>query len=158
MKRKIVFIVFVLMGLALTSCGHSFHCDSSCSCDRGITARIMEQLSELSDFAYVDWNKPDIGADMSAWQHPSMVAGFPMEEAQTMYLDCLNLKAWVHHVAVPLRSINAKVNKAIDALECGFDTLYVRFISQDYYLRLRQETFDATIPPLMDSLVAAFSE
>lgn len=163
MKRNIVFIVILfVVALAIGSCGHSSN-SGSCSCcnceERGITARIMEQLSELSNYAYLDWNKKQVDIDMMGWQHPSMVSGFPMEEAQRMYSDCQNLKAWVHHVSIPLRSINGtKANAAFDNLESGFDTLFVRFISQEYYLRERREVYNEVIPALLDNVVAALSE
>lgn len=162
MKRNIVFIVILFVALVIGSCGHSSN-SGSCNCcnceERGITARVLEQLSELSNHAYLDWNKQQVDIDMMGWQHPSMVSGFPMEEAQRMYVDCQNLKAWVHHASVPVRSINgAKVKASFDNLESGFDTLYVRFVSQDYYLREREEVFNDVIPALLDSLVAALFE
>lgn len=159
MKRNKLLSIIILL-LAFVSCGRSGNgANCCCDCERRITADVMQHLSELSDYAYVDWNKKQTVVDMMGWQHPSMVPDFPMEEAQRMYVDCRNLKVWVHHVAVPLRCINgARVNKAIDDLESGFDTLYVRFVSQDYYLRERQEVFNGVIPALLDSLVVLLTE
>lgn len=128
------------------------------------TASFMKQVSQFSNYVYVDWEsvtERHVWNDMVDWylDTTEIAPGFPQDIAQQMWSDCRNVKAWVHHASIPVRSIHGlKVNLAIDAFENGFDTVYARFVSQDYYMRLRQDVYDSTIPVLLDSIVSALSQ
>ncbi len=163
MNKGLFIIVFVSLVLALASCGHSCHCDScSCSCDRGITASFLKEMSQFTNYSFVKWDEVasvQVWTDMADWLQPNIASGFNPQIAQEMWSRCQNTKAWIHKESIAVRSLHGQaVSQAIDALESGFDTLYVRFVSQDYYLRERQEVFNDVIPALLDSIVAVLSE
>ena len=74
--------------------------------------------------------------------------------AAEYWLRLMNVKALLHKESLPFRSFkDTRVNEAVDSLEQGFDKVFTRMISQEYYMRVFPDCFDEVIPPLVDRLV-----
>lgn len=54
----------------------------------------------------------------------------------------------------PLRDVASEVEvKALDRAEAMFDTVWVRYLRQDYYEDLIRETYNEAMKPAIDELV-----
>ena len=119
----------------------------------------MSFISQFTDYSFVDWesfhrlstqqNKADWGRLVyvhSSWEECG---------AASNYWELLqNARLEVHRRSIPLRAISSrKMKRRLDALERGFDEVFIVLVGQEYYLRCFQDVFDEVIPPLVDALV-----
>ena len=79
---------------------------------------------------------------------------FPNEICAKYWHLLQNARTDFHQKSLPLR---AKASKnAINSLnrtEAMFDTVFVRCVSQEYYMRLFPEMYNETMKPAIDELV-----
>ena len=65
-----------------------------------------------------------------------------------------NARTDFHQKSLPLRAKSSKnIVIAIDNTEAMFDTVFVRCVSQEYYMRLFPEMYNEVMKPALDELV-----
>ena len=129
-------------------------------CKQGTTKKFVKDISCYSDFSTVDWaelsNKyyrPNT-ADWDSTINMRITAGFPSEIASGYWHRLQNARTDFHQKSLPLRAGATKnVVKALDCAEAMFDTVFLRCVSQEYYMRLFPEMYNETMKPAIDKLV-----
>ena len=91
-----------------------------------------------------DWSE-DIGRRI----HPD----FPQDIAAEYWHRLQNAKTHFHQRTMPLRATAPQeVLESLDRAEAAFDTVFVRCVEQEYYMRLFVDVYNETLPPALDSL------
>lgn len=144
--RRYLPILFVVMLLA--------------GCKRNTATKFVEQISCYYDYSTVDWShlsekyyRPN-AADWDSVTNEKINKHFPSEIAAEFWHLLRNARTDFRQKSLPLRA-EATVNviKALDRAETMFDTVFVRCVSQEYYLRLLPEMYNGTMKPAIDELV-----
>ena len=129
-------------------------------CSADVKTEFTRSVSSYSDYSTVDWG--DLGdkyyrpntADWSAEADSLIVEEFPMEIACEYWHLLQNARTDFHQKSLPLRAKASKnIVVALDNTEAMFDTVFVRCVSQEYYMRLFPEMYNETMKPAMDELV-----
>ena len=77
-----------------------------------------------------------------------------MEIAANFWHILQNARTDFHQKSLPLRENASKdVINALNKTEAMFDTVFVRCVSQEYYMRLLPEMYNETMKPAIDELV-----
>ena len=129
-------------------------------CRRNATTEFVESVSCYSDFSTVDWSalsgkyyRPNT-ADWDSAVDERIIEGFPGEIAAEFWHLLQNARTDFHQKSLPLRAGATKnVVKALDCAEAMFDTVFLRCVSQEYYMRLFPEMYNETMKPAIDELV-----
>lgn len=130
------------------------------SCKQDATTEFVKEISCYSDYSTVAWsdlsekyyrpNSADWPADVDSMIHED----FPMEIACEYWHLLQNARTDFHKKSLPLRAKASKnIVVAIDNTEAMFDTVFVRCVSQEYYMRLFPEMYNETMKPALDELV-----
>ena len=119
----------------------------------------MAFISQFTDYSFVDWesvHRLSTQQNHADWDK-SIYIHSSWEEcgASAYYWELLqNIRLDVHRRSIPLRAVSSrKMKRRLDALERGFDEVFIELVGQEYYLRCFQDVFDEVIPPLIDALV-----
>ena len=129
-------------------------------CGSNATTTFVESIVGYSDYSTVEWtelreryyrpNTADWGVDIEN----KFCKSFPKDIASDYWHILQNARTDFHQKSLPLR---AKVPKneidALDKAEAMFDTVFVRCVSQEYYMRLFPEMYNETMKPTLDELV-----
>ena len=129
-------------------------------CSADAKTEFIRAVSDYSDYSTVNWGvlgdkyyRPNTG-DWSAKVDSLIIEEFPMEIACEYWHLLQNARTDFHQKSLPLR---AKASKrevaALDEAEAMFDTVFVRCVSQEYYMRLFPEMYNETMKPALDELV-----
>lgn len=130
------------------------------SCKEDTTTEFVREISCYSDYSTVTWSdlsekhyRPNTG-DWGEDIEKCICAGFPLEIASHFWHLLQNARTDFHQKSLPLRA-NASENiiKALDRTEAMFDTVFVRCVSQEYYMRLFPEMYNEVMTPAIDELV-----
>lgn len=148
--RKIAFVFFIT--LLLLGCG------------RDATTTFVCSIADYYDYSSVDWRelrrkyyRPNT-ADWSPEVDSLIIEEFPMEYACEYWHILQNARTDFHQKSLPLRAkASENVLHALNNAEAKFDTVFVRCISQEYYLRLFPEMYNETMKPAIDSLLTAIN-
>ena len=144
--RKFIIVFFI--SLFLSGCGSN------------ATTTFVESVIGYSDCSTVDWK--DLGdkyyrpntADWPAKVDSLIIKEFPREIACKYWHFLQNARTDFHQKSLPLRAEASKeLVNALDKTEAMFDTVFVRCISQEYYMRLFPEMYNETMKPAFDELV-----
>jgi hypothetical protein len=130
------------------------------SCKQEVTTEFVKEISCYSDFSTVDWEdltdkyyRPN-AADWDSTMNERIIDGFPMEIASNFWHLLQNARSDFHQKSQPLRAeASNNVLNALDWTEAMFDTVFVRCVSQEYYMRLFPEMYNETMKPAIDELV-----
>ena len=130
------------------------------SCKQEVTTEFVKEISCYSDFSTVDWEaltdkyyRPNI-ADWDSISNWRIIAGFPNEICAEYWCLLQNARTDFHQKSLPLRAKASKsVINSLDRIEAMFDTVFVRCVSQEYYMRLFPEMYNETMKPAIDRLV-----
>ena len=125
----------------------------------------MKDIDCYSDFSTVDWDSlrdkyyhPNT-ADWPADVDSMIYEDFPMEIACEYWHLLQNARTDFHQKSLPLRAKASKnIVIAIDNTEAMFDTVFVRCVSQEYYMRLFPEMYNETMKPALDDLVEKLND
>ena len=120
----------------------------------------VKDVDCYADFSTVDWdglrdkyyhpNTADWPADVDSMIYED----FPMEIACEYWHLLQNARTDFHQKSLSLRARASKdVVEALDNTEAMFDTVFVRCVSQEYYMRLFSEMYNETMKPAIDKLV-----
>ena len=144
--KKLICIAIAILALA------------GCSAD--VKTEFVKSVANYSDYSTVDWN--DLGekyyrpnaADWSAKVDSLIIKEFPIEIACEYWHLLQNARTDFHQKSLYLRTKASKnIVAALDNTEAMFDTVFVKCISQEYYMRLFTEMYNETMKPALDELV-----
>lgn len=128
-------------------------------CAVDVKTEFIRSVAGYSDYSTVDWDflgdkfyRPDT-ADWPAEVDSLIIEGFPMEIACGYWHLLQNARTDFHQKSLPLRE-NASENivATLNNTEAMFDTVFVRCVSQEYYMRLFPEMYNETMKPALDEL------
>lgn len=144
--RKILLQLFVVMLLV--------------GCRQNATTEFVEEISCYSDYSTVDWSelsdkyyRPNT-ADWDSVMNEQIIKGFPSEIVVGYWHILQNARADFHQKSLSLRvEASENVINCLDQTEAMFDTVFVRCVSQEYYMRLFPEMYNETMKPAIDELV-----
>jgi hypothetical protein len=92
--------------------------------------------------------------DWDREMNKQIIKDFPMEIACEYWHLLQNARTDFHQKSLSLRARASKdVVEALDNTEAMFDTVFVRCVSQEYYMRLFPEMYNETMKPAIDKLV-----
>ena len=130
------------------------------SCKQDTTTEFVREVSCYSDYSTVTWS------DLSEkYYHPNtcdwdsvtnerIIKGFPIEIASHFWHLLQNARTDFHQKSLSLRAeASQNAIAAIDRAEAMFDTVFVRCVSQEYYMRLFPEMYNEVMTPAIDELV-----
>ena len=129
-------------------------------CSNDHLTEFVKDVDCYADFSTVDWdglrdkyyhpNTADWPADVDSMIYED----FPMEIACEYWHLLQNARTDFHQKSLSLRARASKdVVEALDNTEAMFDTVFVRCVSQEYYMRLFPEMYNETMKPAIDKLV-----
>lgn len=129
-------------------------------CSNDHLTEFVKDVDCYADFSTVNWgglrdkyyhpNTADWPADVDSMIYED----FPMEIACEYWHLLQNARTDFHQKSLSLRVRASKdVVEALDNTEAMFDTVFVRCVSQEYYMRLFPEMYNETMKPALDELV-----
>ena len=129
-------------------------------CSADVKTEFIKSVSGYSDYSTVDWGelgdkyyRPNT-ADWSAEVDSLIIEEFPMEIACGYWHLLQNARTDFHQKSLPLRAEASKNElDALDKSEAMFDTVFVRCVSQEYYMRLLPEMYNEVMKPVIDELI-----
>ena len=144
-KNALIFILIVI----LTSCSY-----------RDISIEFIRQISSYSDYSTVAWSdlskkyyRPNAG-DWGPEMNKRIIKDFPREVSIEIWHLLQNARTDFHQKSLSLRAKASKnAIRSLDCTEAMFDTVFVRCVSQEYYMRLFPEMYNETMKPAIDELV-----
>lgn len=124
------------------------------SCKLNTTKQFIKDISCYSDFSTVNWSElsdkyyhPNT-ADWDSSVNNRITNEFPGEIATEIW------RTDFHQKSQPLRAKASKdVTNSLNRTEAMFDTVFVRCVSQEYYLRLFPEMYNETMKPAINELI-----
>jgi sulfur relay (sulfurtransferase) DsrC/TusE family protein len=139
--------ILVVVALALTSCNNE------------AKREFVVSISDYSDYSTVDWSelseqyyRPNT-ADWSEGIGAQIIEGFPMEIASEYWHILQNARTDFHQKSLPVRvGATASTTALLDKTEAMFDTVFVRCVSQEYYMRLFPEMYNEVMKPAITEL------
>jgi sulfur relay (sulfurtransferase) DsrC/TusE family protein len=139
--------ILVVVALALTSCNNE------------AKREFVVSISDYSDYSTVDWSelseqyyRPNT-ADWSERIGAQIIEGFPMEIASEYWHILQNARTDFHQKSLPVRvGATASTTALLDKTEAMFDTVFVRCVSQEYYMRLFPEMYNEVMKPAITEL------
>jgi sulfur relay (sulfurtransferase) DsrC/TusE family protein len=130
------------------------------SCKQDTTTEFVTEISCYSDYSTVTWSdlsekyyRPNAG-DWDSEMNKQIIKDFPIEISAEIWHLLQNARTDFHQKSLPLRAeASENIIKALDRTEAMFDTVFVRCVSQEYYMRLFPEMYNETMKPAIDELV-----
>lgn len=134
-------------------------------CSDNHRTAFVKDIDCYSDFSTVYWDglrdkyyRPNT-ADWPAEVDSMIYEDFPMEIACEYWHILQNARTDFHQKSLPLRAKASKnIVVALDNTEAMFDTVFVRCVSQEYYMRLFPEMYNETMKPALDDLVEKLND
>lgn len=129
-------------------------------CKQDTAKEFVNEITCYSDFSTVDWSelsekyyRPNT-ADWDSATNERIIKDFPSEVAAELWHLLQNARTDFHQKSLPLRAeASENIITALDRTEAMFDTVFVRCVSQEYYMRLFPEMYNETMKPAIDELV-----
>ena len=134
------------------------------SCRQNTATEFVEEICCYSDYSTVDWSelsekyyRPNT-ADWDSTTNEQIIKDFPSEVAAGFWHLLQNARTDFHQKSLPLRAgATENVINTLDKTEAMFDTVFVRCVSQEYYMRLFPEMYNETMKPAIDELVTTLA-
>ena len=135
------------------------------NCKQDSTTEFVKEIRCYSDSSTVAWSdlsekyyRPNAG-DWDPEMNKQIIKDFPMEIACEYWHLLQNARTDFHQKSLPLRAKASKnIVVALDKTEAMFDTVFVRCVSQEYYMRLFPEMYNETMKPALDELVEKLND
>ena len=135
------------------------------SCKQDTTTEFVKEISCYSDYSTVAWSdlsekyyRPNAG-DWDSEMNKRIIKNFPTEISAEIWHLLQNARTDFHQKSLPLRAKASKnIVVALDNTEAMFDTVFVRCVSQEYYMRLFPEMYNETMKPALDELVEKLND
>ena len=130
------------------------------SCKQDATTEFVKEIRCYSDYSSVAWSdlseryyRPNAG-DRDPEMNKQIIKDFPIGISVEIWHLLQNARTDFHQKSLPLRAeASENIIKALDRTEAMFDTVFVRCVSQEYYMRLFPEMYNETMKPAIDELV-----
>ena len=135
------------------------------SCKQEVTTEFIKEIRCYSDYSTVAWSvlskkyyRPNAG-DWGPEMNKRIIKDFPREVSIEIWHLLQNARTDFHQKSLPLRAKASKnIVVALDNTEAMFDTVFVRCVSQEYYMRLFPEMYNETMKPALDELVEKLND
>ena len=142
-----------------------FACVLVTSCKQDSTTEFVKEIRCYSDYSTVVWSdlsekyyRPNAG-DWDSKMNKRIIKNFPTEISAEIWHLLQNARTDFHQKSLPLRAKASKnIVVALDNTEAMFDTVFVRCVSQEYYMRLFPEMYNETMKPALDELVEKLND
>ena len=130
------------------------------SCKQDTTTEFVKEIRCYSDYSTVAWSelsekyyRPNAG-DWGLEMNKRIIKDFPREVSIEIWHLLQNARTDFHQKTLPLRAkaSNNAIN-SLDRTEAMFDTVFVRCVNQEYYMRLFPEMYNEIMKPAIDELV-----
>ena len=129
-------------------------------CGQNTATEFVEEICCYSDYSSVAWSdlseryyRPNAG-DWDPEMNKQIIKDFPIGISVEIWHLLQNARTDFHQKSLPLRAeASENIIKALDRTEAMFDTVFVRCVSQEYYMRLFPEMYNETMKPVIDELV-----
>ena len=130
------------------------------SCKQYATTEFVKEIRCYSDYSTVAWSdlyekyyRPNAG-DWDSEINKRIIKDFPIEISTEIWHLLQNARTDFHQKSLSLRvEASKEMADALDNTEAMFDTVFVRCVSQEYYMRLFPEVYNETMKPAIDKLV-----
>ena len=137
---------------------------SACTKQDSVTMA-QQELAKFYHYSTVDWAKLDTlyyrpyscdwSDEIDAQIHPD----FPPKYAGKYWHRLQNAKTYLHQQTLPLRSgATDEFIAQLDNTESALDTVFVRIVSQEYYLRLFVDCYQEIMPEEIDQCFQKFEK
>ena len=135
------------------------------SCKHDTATELVKGISCYSDYSTVAWSdlsekyyRPNAG-DWDSEINKRIIKDFPIEISTEIWHLLQNVRTDFHQKSLPLRAKASKnIVVALDNTEAMFDTVFVRCVSQEYYMRLFPEMYNEVMKPALDELVEKLND
>ena len=130
------------------------------SCKQDTTTEFIKEIRCYSDYSTVAWSdlsekyyRPNAG-DWDSEMNKRIIKNFPTEISAEIWHLLQNARTDFHQKTLPLRAeASENIITALDRTDAMFDTVFVRCVSQEYYMRLFPEMYNEVMTPAIDELV-----
>lgn len=129
-----------------------------CMCSRQ-RVPLTTDIASYYNYSTVDWAMIDTlyyrpyTADWDDDTDRRIHPDFPQEEAARFWHLLQNAKTHFHQQSLSIRATSSRtVRKALDRTEAMFDTVFVRCVEQEYYMRLFVDVYNEVMPSAIDEL------
>ena len=144
MKRYFLFSLFAILMLY------------ACSKQDSVTVA-QHELAQFYNYSTVDWAKLDTlyyrpyncdwSDEIGAQIHPD----FPFELIGEYWHQLQNAKTYLHQQTLPMRSgATDEFIAQLNRTESALDTVFVRIVSKEYYMRLFVDCYQEIMPQEID--------
>lgn len=134
-------------------------------CTKTPIEKFVERVVEYSNYSTVRWrelqsryyrpNTADWGEHIDA----KFCAEFPQEVAAGWWHLLQNARTDFHHKSLPVRAtLSPEAVRALDHTESLFDTVFVRCVEQEYYMRLLPEVYNEVMSQAIDKLTEVINQ
>ena len=135
------------------------------SCKQDATTEFIKDIRCYSDYSTAAWSdlsekyyRPNAG-DWDSEMNKRIIKDFPIEISTEIWHLLQNARTDFHQKSLPLRvQASDDIIKALDRTEVMFDTVFVRCVSQEYYMRLFPEMYNEVMKPALDELVEKIND
>ena len=135
------------------------------SCKQDTTTEFIKEIRCYSDYSTVAWSdlsekyyRPNAG-DWDSEMNKRIIKNFPTEISSEIWHLLQHARTDFHQKSLPLRAKASKnIVVALANTAAMFDTVFVRCVSQEYYMRLFPEMYNETMKPALDELVEKLND
>ena len=144
MRNNILFIFAILVFLL--------------SCTRqNTTSLATAELSNFYNYSTIDWALIDTlyyrpyNCDWSEEIGAQIASDFPMEYTSKYWHRLQNAKTYLHQQTLPLRiGASDAFIEQLNRTESALDSVFVRIVSQEYYMRSFVDCYEEVMPQEID--------
>jgi len=117
----------------------------------------QKELSNFYNYSTIDWALIDTlyyrpyNCDWSEEIGKQIHPNFPMEYTSKYWHRLQNAKTYLHQQTLPLRiGASDEFIKQLNRTESALDTVFVRIVSQEYYMRIFVDCYEEIMPKEID--------
>lgn len=117
----------------------------------------QKELGKFYYYSTVDWALIDTlyyrpyNCDWPDAIGAKIASDFPMEYTSKYWHRLQNAKTYLHQQTLPLRiGASDEFIKQLNRTESALDTVFVRIVSQEYYMRIFVDCYEETMPQEID--------
>ena len=112
---------------------------------------LAKHISKVSEQEILDFGR--ILQTSVLYRLAQIIEDFPMEIASEYWHILQNARTDFHQKSLPVRvGATASTTALLDKTEAMFDTVFVRCVSQEYYMRLFPEMYNEVMKPAITEL------
>ena len=135
------------------------------SCKQDVTTEFIKDIRCYYDYSTAAWSdlsekyyRPNAG-DWDSVMNKRIIKDFPIEISTEIWHLLQNARTDFHQKSLPLRAqASYGIIEALDRTEVMFDTVFIKCVSQEYYMRLFPEMYNEVMKPALDELVEKIND